>query len=193
MSTEYPLGQEPDFWEPDPEEQSHRFALGNVQRSSISSPPLIAICMNPSHATRFQADRTVKRLIKASIDNRASGWLMLNLYPERATDASNLSQFDPGLSAANCEVIGAVLRRFGAGEVLGAWGGLKNRTLRRARADVLETLERLDVKLFTFDGLTGGGEPRHPTPRGTPLQMRGDKRFLMARGAHLVEHPHETR
>lgn len=117
---------------------------------------------------------------------------MLNLYPERATDASNLSSFDPGLSAANCEVIEAILRRFGASEVLGAWGGLKNQTLRRAKADVLATLESLEVTLYTFDGLTGGGDPLHPTPRGAPLRMRGDKRYLTAVGTRLVERLHES-
>ena len=79
----YPAGHEPDYWHPAPEQRSHRFALGNVALASVDDPPLIAICMNPSYANYSEADKTVNRLIKASIDNKQPGWVMLNLYPER--------------------------------------------------------------------------------------------------------------
>jgi hypothetical protein len=109
----YPAGHEPDFWNPDPEKQTHRFALGSIARASVSDPPLIAICMNPSQADHTQADKTVNRLIQASRDNGYAGWVMLNLYPERATDASKLSTYDPGLSALNCAAIEHVLGQYG--------------------------------------------------------------------------------
>jgi hypothetical protein len=143
--------------------------------------------MNPSYADRTEADKTVNRLIQASIDNRNPGWLMLNLYPERATDASKLLSYDAGLSAANCAAIEQVLERYGATEVLVAWGGLKHPTLRRAKTDVINTLDRLDVEPFMFDGLTTGGDPFHPTPRGPALRMTGDKRYLARSGNRLVE------
>jgi len=185
--TSYLPGYEPDFWAPDPEERTHRFALGSTARAAVGDPPLIAICMNPSYADRSKADKTVNRLIQASRDNGQPGWLMMNLYPERATDASNLSDYDPGLSAANCAAIEHVIGQYGVTEVLGAWGGLKHATLRRAKTDVLDTLDRLGVRLFTFDGLTTGGDPFHPTPRGPALLMRGDKRYLDRSGNRLVE------
>ncbi|MFJ3958879.1 DUF1643 domain-containing protein [Arthrobacter sp. NPDC090010] len=183
----YPPGHEPDFCCPLPEEQTHRFALGNVAHASAAAPPLVAICMNPSYASRDQADKTVNRLIQASIDNGHPGWLVLNLYPERATDSSQLSPYDPELSAANCAAIEQVMVRFGVTEVLGAWGGLKHATLRRAKEDVLDTLDRYGVNLYMFDGLTDGGDPRHPTPRGPALQMKGEKRYLVRSGNRLVE------
>lgn len=184
---DYPRGHEPDLWDPDPERPTHRFALGNTAKASVSAPPLIAICMNPSYADRTQADKTVNRLIRASLDNEQPGWMMLNLYPERATKASELSPYDRGLSAANCGVIEHVLLQYGATEVLCAWGGLTHKTLRQAKSDVLDTLSRLGVKPFMFDGLTTGGEPFHPMPRGKPLLMRGDKRYLDISGDHLLE------
>lgn len=112
MKLQYRKGQEPDFWSPDPEEQSHRFALGNVSRTSTGAPPLIALCMNPSAANRAQADRTVNRVVQASIDNGCAGWVMLNLYPERATNPTDLSPYDTGLSSANCQAIELVVTRF---------------------------------------------------------------------------------
>ena len=183
----YLMGQEPDLWCPDPEEQTHRFALGRVAEASGQRPPFISICMNPSFADQTQSDKTVNRLIKASMDNDHHGWMMLNLYPERATNPSNLSPYDPGLSKANCSVVSQQLRTFGVSEVHGAWGDLKHPTLQQAKVDVLETLDQLGVRVFTFDGLTATGNPRHPTPRGRGLQMAGTKRYLARFGARLSE------
>ena len=90
-------------------------------------------------------------------------------------------------SEANCAVIAHQLLEFGAPEVLGAWGDLKHPTLRRAKMDVLDTINRIGVTLFTFDTLTASGNPRHPTPRGRELQMMGTKRYLAITGNRLVE------
>lgn len=182
----YPAGLEPDMWEPHPPKQTHRFALGRTAGTSVDAPPLITICMNPSYADHRQADKTVNRVVRASLDNGYPGWVVLNLYPERATTSSSLSAYDSGLSAANCWVIERVLTQFRTTEVLCAWGGLKHKTLRDAKSDVLDTLESLGTNLYTFDGLTTSGDPLHPTPRGKPLQMRGEKHYLSRRGNRLV-------
>lgn len=174
----YPVGHEPTLWEPNPAETTHRFVLGNTSRASPDAPPLIAICMNPSYADHGQADKTVNRLIRASIEHGYAGWVMLNLYPERSTDPASLSAFDPALSTANCAVIEPIFKQYRATEALGAWGGLKHKTLRLAKRDVLITLDRLGVRLFSFDEPTAGGDPRHPTPRTGPLPMLGPKRYL---------------
>lgn len=183
----YPPGCEPDLWDPDPEDKTRRFALGHVAEASVRNPPLISICMNPSFADQTQSDKTVNRLVRASKDNNHHGWMMLNIYPERATNASNLSPYDPKLSETNCAVIKHQLRKYGASEVLGAWGDLKHLTLKQAKEDVLVTLDQLGVRLFTFDELTTKGNPRHPTPRGTELQIRGPRRYLVRSGNRLVE------
>jgi len=174
----YPTGQEPDFWEPDPAESSHRFALGNVSRTSTGAPPLIAIGMNPSHATEHEADRTVNRVIEASAYHGYAGWLMLNLYPERSPKPSRLSDYDVRLSALNCAAIERALLRHGVTEVLGAWGNMPHQTLRRANLDVQALLDLMDVKVFTWDPLTKRGNPPHPSPPGRPLPMLGPKVYM---------------
>ena len=175
----YPSGQEPDHWSPNPGQLSHRFALGNIARATSANPPLIAICMNPSHAQEDQSDTTINRLIKASEDHGYAGWVMLNLYPERSPKPSELTKFDPDLSAANIAAIAQVLARYEATEVLGAWGNLTHTTLRRAKLDVLSTLAKLGIRVFTFDPLTTDGNPRHPNPRGPALPMLGPKVYLV--------------
>ncbi|WP_243077342.1 DUF1643 domain-containing protein [Microbacterium sp. SS28] len=176
----YLPGHEASFWDPYPSSRTHRFTLGNATSSAPGARPLIAICMNPSHANEFEADRTVNRLIEASIDHAYTGWIMLNLYPERATKPSNLSPYDPGLSAANCAAIARELTRHQATEVLGAWGGNLHPTIRRAKQDVLALVTALGARLFSFDPPTVvDRQPRHPWPRTGRLPMLGPKRYLM--------------
>lgn len=57
-------------------------------------------------------------------------------------------------------------------------GDLPHATLRRAKVDVLATLERLDVRLFSFAAPTKGREPRHPSPRNGSNPLIGDKLYL---------------
>ncbi len=174
----YLIGHEPTFWTPDPSERTHRFALGRLAVASAGRTPLVTIGMNPSYADDQIADKTVNRIIRASVDHGYSGWIMLNLYPERATNPKNLRSYDAKLSAANCAAIAEVLTAHGVTEVLGAWGGLAHATIRRAKQDVLAQLATLRVRLFSLDPPTSGGEPRHPTPRTGPLSMLGPKRYL---------------
>lgn len=175
---EYPSGHEPDFWEPNPGVPSHRFALGSASRAGAGIAPLIAIGMNPSHAQETKADRTVNRLIQASVHHGYAGWVMLNLYPERSPKPSKLSAFDADLSDQNCVAIERVLERHRAIEVLGAWGNLPHPTLKRAKLDIQALLDRMGVRVFTWDRLTSEGNPRHPSPPGRPLPMLGPKHYL---------------
>lgn len=62
----YPFGQEPDFWQPNPADARHRFALGRIAECTPGSPPLVVIGMNPSHARETESDRTVNHVIDAS-------------------------------------------------------------------------------------------------------------------------------
>ena len=174
----YPTGQEPDLWDPNPGQSGYRFALGNAALATSKNPPLIAICMNPSHAREDQSDKTINRLIQASEELGYAGWIMLNLYPERSPKPSTLSAFDPALSAANKFAITQVLARFETTEVLGAWGNLTHATLRQAKLDVLPILAGLGVRVFTFDPPTKEGNPRHPSPQGRYLPMHGPKVYL---------------
>lgn len=171
-------GHEPDFCEPDPEMPARRLALGNVARASKDAPPLVAIGMNPSHASLNQADRTVNLLIEASVRHGYAGWMMLNLYPERSPKPSALSAYDPVLSALNCAAIERLLLAHGVSAVLGAWGNMPHPTLRRAKLDVQALLDGMGVRVFTWDPLTKEGNPRHPSPPGRALAMLGPKTYL---------------
>ena len=91
----YPKGDEPNYIIP-MEYRSYRFALGKDGRS-----PLIAICMNPSAAKEASSDHTINRIIKISKDLGMDGWIVFNLYPERATNSNQLGTFSQSLSDKN--------------------------------------------------------------------------------------------
>src|SRR6185436_1839752 len=62
-----------------------RFALGRAGERKI-----LVIGLNPSTATRDRSDTTVAKVDAVARHNGHDGFVMLNLYPLRATDPSTL-------------------------------------------------------------------------------------------------------
>ncbi|MRG60125.1 DUF1643 domain-containing protein [Agromyces sp. CFH 90414] len=174
----YPPGLAPNLWSPDPAVIGHRFILGQINRSAPNSRPLVLLGMNPSHANENTSDTTVNRAAEASVTLGHSGWVMLNLYPERATKPKNLRSFDQKISDQNCLAIGAFLKANGISEIFGAWGNPPNSTIRQARSAVLGTVMSLGIRIFYFGDLTTKREPRHLTPRRGQLDLSAAKHYL---------------
>ena len=61
--------------------------------------------MNPSAANEEYSDRTINRIIGASQKLGYDGWIVANVYPERATNASDLDEFNLELAAENVRLI----------------------------------------------------------------------------------------
>ena len=96
---EYPEGQEPNLIIPE-EYKAYRYVIGKTGNN-----PLVAICMNPSAARDNTSDSTVNRIIKISKKLNNDGWIVVNTYPERATDAENMDVFNEDLMSMNVEEI----------------------------------------------------------------------------------------
>ena len=178
---------QPDYWNPNPEHPHHRFALGRVFTSVRAQNPRVVMAMNPSYANHKESDRTVNTVIAASSTLGHDGWIMLNLYPERATKPSNLHAFDPTLWAQNWAEIDGVLNAFGVDEVLGAWGDPPNATIRQAKWETLAALKSRGTGVYYYGDLTVAGNPRHTTPRGTPWNVVGSKSYLLRCGAGTAQ------
>jgi hypothetical protein len=174
----YPPTLAPDLWDPKPAAPGHRFALGRMAHGSGAPNPLFVLGMNPSYADEVASDVTVNRVIAASAQLGYSGWLMLNLYPERASSPAKLHAFDQAMSDDNCSVIEYFINEFGVREIFGAWGDLPNATIRRAKPPVLRTVASLGARIFYFGQLTGKGEPRHLNPRRGKLDLSAPKNSL---------------
>ena len=74
-----------DIYHPD-QNNLWRYTLGRS-----GSKPLLVIGLNPSTATPEKLDPTVTRVEKVAQQSGFDGFVMLNLYPVRATDPKDLS------------------------------------------------------------------------------------------------------
>lgn len=159
-SPPYPKGYEPDYIIPT-EYSPYRFLLGRKGKN-----PLVAICMNPSAARETSSDLTINRIIKTSQKLGMEGWIVFNLYPERATNASTMDAFKQELSDENIKEIKKFLVENNIKEVWGAWGDDKNlNQLIKGKQQLLTMLADIGVKVFYFGTLTRKGNPRHPLQR----------------------------
>jgi len=155
ISPNYPEGQEPNIIIP-AHYDYYRYLIGHDGKK-----PLFAIGMNPSAAREESSDRTVNRIIKASVDLGYDGWFVANIYPERATDAANLSTYDPLIVYDNIITIRNFLREHHIKEVWGAWGECNIKQLTLGRDPLLRMLMEEGINVFAF-GLNKSGNPKHP-------------------------------
>lgn len=171
----FPSGFEPDYFEPK-DYCGYRFALGKMGKN-----PLVAICMNPSAASDTVSDKTINRIISASKRLGKDGWVVFNTYPERATDAKNMEDFNEKLSDDNVKIIKRFLTEHNINEVWGAWGNDNgHEALIRGRKELLKMLNEINVKVFYYGSLTKAGNPRHPLQRQEKWSIEiENEHFLM--------------
>lgn len=174
----------------------YRYQMGCRQVDGIN--PLVVIGMNPSCADMEYADRTVKRVIEISMFlDDVDGWMMFNLYPERATNCIDLKmktknedqedQEDQNVREKtkirnNIEILRNYLDNNKNSSILLAWGNLRIPLLREAKEEVLKLLSAYkDINLYCVGSLTGKGNPRHLMPRvGNPMKEVKEKGSLSA-------------
>lgn len=155
---QYPEGEKPDTIVPE-EYGTYRYVLGRK-----GTDPLVVICMNPSAANEKNSDRTINRVISISKILGKDGWFVLNLYPERATNAKNIT--DTSKCERNVQTIQGFLLENGVKEVWGAWGNTRNiHALEEGKKQLLQMLHKIGVKCFYYGKLTKAGNPRHPLQR----------------------------
>lgn len=111
-----------------------RFVLGQLDENSMNT--LLCIGVNPSTAIPNDLDPTLKRVKKHAENSGYDSWIMVNLYPQRATDPNKLdSKPDRDIAARNAIAIKAILDRVNRADIWCAWGQLINK-----RAYLLESL-----------------------------------------------------
>ena len=172
-SPPYPKGYEPNYIIPS-EYCAFRFAIGK-----LGTNPLVAICMNPSAARDASSDRTINRIINISKILKMDGWIVFNTYPERATDAKNISNYDESLSNKNIQIISDFLIEHNITEVWGAWGDDKNCIpLSKGKAQLLTKLNSIGINVFYYGTLTNAHNPRHPLQRKEKWNFTSENKHL---------------
>lgn len=136
-----------------------RYSLGKLGERN-----LCFIGINPSTARPDDLDRTVTRVERFALDNGYDGWIMLNVYSQRATDPNDMHEtLDSIIHNENMEQVGALLASLSSFDICAAWGTEINR--RPYLTECLQDLVNIigtDKRWIHLHHLTKDNHPRHP-------------------------------
>ena len=141
-------------------DENVRFALG---RSGAA--PLFIIGVNPSSANARDPDRTIEKVERLIAGwEQFDGFVMLNLYPKRASKPKELPPFDDRLTELNAQKVQIQLRRFKQATVWAAWGDAFDKLdhFKNCLSKIFSQLNGLDLNWKKCESLTISQNPRHP-------------------------------
>ena len=140
---------------------SERFILGNINKKN-----LFIVGLNPSTADAIKPDLTLKKVIKFAEQNNYDGFVMLNLYPKRATLPKDLPEIDSEkLVAENIKQISSILEEYKGADILASWGETVEIRdyLKTSIAKIKELGQKYNCNWYKIGELTKSGHPRHPS------------------------------
>ena len=146
------------------EDNSARFTLGEYGDKACKT--LICFGINPSTATPDLLDNTLKKVKTIAVNNGYLNWIMLNIYPQRATNPNDLHIVkNDDLRKKNLEHVKKVLTEFKNSDILFAFGNLITK-----RDYLLELYNEIVLQINScgWNGknlcikLTKQGYPAHP-------------------------------
>jgi len=145
--------------------QPHRFVLGKP-----GPRPLVCIGINPSTAQPGALDPTLKSVERLARFNGFEGWIMFNVYPQRATNPNDMDKIpDLSLHQENLRWLQAVLRQTEP-TMWAAWGTLieKRDYLPGLMRDMVALTDQKNIPWVTLGRRSKKGHPHHP------LYLRSD-------------------
>lgn len=145
-----------------------RWNVDAVAGVDCSAMEMVAfIGLNPSTATEYRDDPTIRRCIRFAKDWGFSGLVMLNAFAYRATDPREMKLQDFPEGPENMTAIAQICRE--VGRVCCCWG-THGRHRGQAGA-VLDVVGRESRSPCHCLGKTADGSPKHPLylSRNTPL------------------------
>lgn len=152
-----------------------RFTLGEC--NDALGKTLICVGINPSTATPNALDPTLKKVKNMATSNKYENWVMINVYPQRATKPNNLHiTCNTQLHKENLNEIAGLLMAFKKSDILFAYGDLiyKRHYLQNCLNDILSTINSVG---FTGKKLciirTKKGNPAHP------LYQKNNSKFIL--------------
>ncbi len=156
------------------EDNSARFVLGEY--NNVADKTMICVGVNPSTATPDNLDPTLRKVKLIAKRHGYVNWIMINIYPQRATNPSDLHPDRNGqLHSRNLHEINNLLGAFYSADILFAYGDLINTRpyLKECLGDILRlTLSiQLTGKQFCIKR-TKKGNPAHP------LYQKADCQFI---------------
>lgn len=141
-------------------DNTSRFILGED-----GTNPLVCVGINPSTAEPNNLDRTLTNVRTFAKINGYDGWLMLNVYPQRATNPNDLHRdMNADLHQENVRQIAEYLSRYENVDLWAAWGTLiaKRKYLKQVLFDIANALDDIAVRWVRIGKIGKAGHPHHP-------------------------------
>lgn len=141
------------------EDGANRFLLGTQ-----GSRTLVCCGVNPSFASPENLDPTMRNVAAFAIANGYDSYLMINLYPMRATNPKDMHKVkDEKIVKENLENIKTILSA-GNCDVWAAWGTLiKTRGyLKDCLQQIVEVADTYNCEWYTIGKKSKDGHPHHP-------------------------------
>ncbi len=145
------------------EDNSARFVLGQI--FNTEGKTLLCFGINPSTASPECLDNTVKRVSHIAQNNGYENWIMLNIYPQRATNPNNMDlQCNDDLVKTNLLHIKNIAEKYPNSDVLLAYGNLisKRKYLKKCLDEIVSLLKDKYQRSIKIIKLTKLKNPIHP-------------------------------
>ncbi|PLX22270.1 MAG: hypothetical protein C0599_06790 [Salinivirgaceae bacterium] len=127
--------------------------------------PLICFGINPSTAAPGKLDNTVKSVERLAFNNGFDSWIMLNLYPQRATQPAKIhKRLQAKLHQENLYQIEKLIANYNQLNLWAAWGTLIEfrSYFFKCLSDIKEIVDSYSHNWIKSGDLTKAGHPRHP-------------------------------
>ena len=147
----------------------YKTSLNNFQRYVIGksgSRPLHVIGLNPSTAHQNKSDTTITKIERFALKNNYNGFLVYNLYPQRATNPDDLPyRSNSSIIKTNSDLIYNYISDSKQLDVWVAWGQMieKRSYLIKSLSKIAIKLEPLNPNWIMIGSTTKSGHPRHPS------------------------------
>ncbi len=140
-----------------------RYTLGQPVTGKGKSN-LVCFGINPSTARPNDLDNTLKSVERIAKRAGYDGWIMLNVYPQRATNPNDLhTDIQHEIHKKNVERISRVLTDYNV-TILAAWGTLINKRpyLKECLQDIYTVTKKSKTKWVSIGKTSKEGHPHHP-------------------------------
>lgn len=158
-------------------DNSARFVLGEPGEYN-----LVCFGINPSTAEPGSLDNTLKTVKAISIKKGFDGWIMLNVYPQRATNPNDMHQeMNRDIHDQNLQHIQDIFEMENV-TLWAAFGTLinKRKYLKNCLIDIAKAANGYDREWVTIGRKSKDGHPHHPLYLGhaEPIEPFNMKNYL---------------
>jgi len=126
--------------------------------------PVLCFGINPSTAKPEELDKTLMFVERLAKNNGYDSWIMMNIYPQRATDPNDIHfEIDNTIHQKNLAFIEKILQQNKL-DIWAAWGNLieKRPFLKECLQDIYSLTTKYKCNWYHLGKKTKKGHPHHP-------------------------------